>query len=289
MTIYSMTGYAGGTRELGPVSLHIELKSVNSRFLDIGFRCGEELRFLEMPLREKITAALARGKVECRLNLAPQTAAPRELVPNLALVAQLSRLNEAVRATMPEAAALTVAEVLRWPGVLADESVEPERMQAACLELADVVLTDFLATRAREGAKLAAMILERVARMRELTAQVAPLLPQSLADYEARLAAKLREAVANLDEERIRQEIGVFATRIDVAEELSRLATHLDELERVVKKGGAVGKRLDFLMQELNREANTLASKSVSAEITAIALELKLLIEQVREQVQNLE
>ena len=289
MTIYSMTGYAGGTRELGPVSLHLELKSVNSRFLDINFRCGEELRFLEMPLREKIAAAAARGKVECRMNLAPQATAPRELVPNLALVAQLGRLDKAVRETLPEAAALSVAEVLRWPGVLADESVDPERLQAEALSLADAVLADFLATRAREGDKLGAMILDRVARMRELTAQVAPLLPISLADYETRLAAKLRDAVANLDEDRIRQEIGVFATRIDVAEELSRLSTHLDELERVVKKGGGVGKRLDFLMQEFNREANTLASKSVSADITAIALELKLLIEQVREQVQNLE
>jgi len=289
MTIYSMTGYAAGTRELGPAALHLELKSVNARFLDITFRCGEELRFLEMPLREKIGAALARGKVECRLNLAPQATAPRELAPNAALVAQLAKLEAAVRAALPAAAPLTVAEVLRWPGVVEDESVDPERLQAESLDLAAAVLKDFLATREREGAKLAAMIQERVLRMRELTAQVGPLLPISIADYEARLSAKLREAVANLDEDRIRQEIGLFATRIDVAEELSRLSTHLDELERIVKKGGAVGKRLDFLMQELNREANTLASKSVSAEITAIALELKLLIEQVREQVQNLE
>jgi len=289
MTIYSMTGYAGATRELGPAALHLELKSVNARFLDVTFRCGEELRFLEMPLREKIGAALSRGKVECRLNLNPQTAAPRELAANAALVAQLAKLEAAVRATLPQAAPLTVAEVLRWPGVIADESVDPDRLQAEALDLAAVVLKDFLATREREGAKLAAMIQDRVDRMRELTAQVAPLLPQSLADYETRLSAKLRDAVANLDEERIRQEIGLFATRIDVAEELSRLVTHLDELERIVKKGGAVGKRLDFLMQELNREANTLASKSVAAEITAIALELKLLIEQVREQVQNLE
>ncbi|MDD5250773.1 MAG: YicC family protein [Rhodocyclaceae bacterium] len=289
MTIYSMTGYAAGTRELGPASLHLELKSVNSRFLDITFRCGEELRFLEMALREKIGAAAARGKVECRLNLAPQVTAPRELAANLALVTQLARLETAVRATLPQAAPLSVAEVLRWPGVINDETVDPERLQAAALVLADEVLKDFLATREREGAKLAIMILDRVARMRELTAQVAPLLPLAIADYETRLSAKLREAVANLDEERIRQEIGLFATRIDVAEELSRLATHLDELERIVKKGGAVGKRLDFLMQEFNREANTLASKSVAAEITAIALELKLLIEQVREQVQNLE
>ena len=289
MAIFSMTGYAAGTRELGPAALHLELRSVNSRFLDITFRCGEELRFLEMPLREKIAAALARGKVECRLNLAPQTRAPRDLAPNLALVNQLARLEKAVRATLPDAAPLTVAEVLRWPGVIEDEGIAPETLQAESLGLADAVLTDFLATRCREGDKLAAMILERAARMRELTAQVAPLLPLAIADYESRLSAKLRDAVANLDEERIRQEIGLFATRIDVAEELSRLNTHLDELERIIRKGGGVGKRLDFLMQELNREANTLASKSVSADITAIALEIKLLIEQVREQVQNLE
>jgi uncharacterized protein (TIGR00255 family) len=284
-----MTGYAAGTAELASAALHLELKSVNSRFLDVGFRCSDELRFLEMPLREKIAAAATRGKVECRINLTPQTTAPRELAPNLALVAQLARLETAVRSALPAATPLSVAEVLRWPGVINDEAVDPEQLQATALRLADEVLRDFLATREREGAKLAAMILDRVARMRELTAQVAPLLPAAINDYEARLSAKLRDAVANLDEERIRQEIGLFATRVDVAEELSRLSTHLDELERIVKKGGAVGKRLDFLMQELNREANTLASKSVAAEVTAIALELKLLIEQVREQVQNLE
>ena len=289
MTIYSMTGYAAGTCELGPAALHLELKSVNSRFLDITFRCGEELRFLEMPLREKIGAALGRGKVECRLNLAPQVGAVRELAPNLALVTQLAKLEQAVRATLPAAAPLSVAEVLRWPGVIADESVDPERLQAETLALAGAVIKDFLATRGREGAKLADMIRERIVRMRELAVQVPPLLTVALVDYETRLSAKLRDAVANLDEERIRQEIGLFATRIDVAEELSRLATHLDELERIIDKGGAVGKRLDFLMQEFNREANPLASKSVSADITAIALELKLLIEQVREQVQNLE
>ena len=137
--------------------------------------------------------------------------------------------------------------------------------------------------------KLATTIQDRVLRMCELVMQVTPLLPKVLVDYQERLAAKLREAVANLDEERIRQEVGVFAARIDVSEELSRLTTHLTEVERVLKKGGAVGKRLDFLMQELNREANTLASKSVASDITGIALEMKLLIEQMREQVQNLE
>jgi uncharacterized protein (TIGR00255 family) len=151
------------------------------------------------------------------------------------------------------------------------------------------LLDEFVASRQREGAKLADVLRDRAARMRERIAAAEPLLPAALAAYRERLAAKLREAVANLDEDRIRQEVGVFAAKIDVAEEIARLITHMDELDRVLKKGGAVGKRLDFLMQELNREANTLSSKSVSAEVTAIALDLKLLIEQMREQVQNLE
>jgi uncharacterized protein (TIGR00255 family) len=287
--IQSMTGYAAGDRDVGNATLHLELKSVNSRFLDVSFRCADDLRFFEMPLREQIASRVQRGKVECRLNLLPRTAGPRELVPNLALVEQLGRLEAAVRQVLATAAPLTVADVLRWPGMLGDDSLDQGHLQAEGVVLLGAVLDDYLASRAREGERLAAMILERVARMRELVARVTPILPQALADYEQRLAAKLREAVANLDEDRIRQEIGVFATRIDVAEELSRLATHLDEVARVLDKGGAVGKRLDFLMQELNREANTLASKSVSAEVTAIALELKLLIEQMREQVQNLE
>ena len=288
--IQSMTGFAAGDRDVVGATLHLELKSVNSRFLDVTFRCADEVRFLEMPIREQIAARVQRGKVECRLHLlTTQAAAPRELAPNIALVEQLGRLERSVREILSQAEPLSVAEVLRWPGVLGDEAIDPSRMQAECAGLLSGVLGEFVASRAREGARLAEMILERVRSMRELVEKVSPMIPQALADYEARLAARLREAVASLDEERIRQEIGVFATRIDVAEELSRLVTHLDEVERVVIQGGGVGKRLDFLMQELNREANTLASKSVAAEVTAIALELKLLIEQMREQVQNLE
>ncbi|MBI4996161.1 MAG: YicC family protein [Rhodocyclales bacterium] len=288
--IQSMTGYAAGDRAVGNAAIHLELKSVNSRFLDLVFRAGEELRFLEMPLREALTARIQRGKLECRLNLVPQqTGVAREPSLNGALVEQLARLEIAVRSALPDAAPLSVAEVLRWPGMLGDQSIDPAQMQAECMALAASVIDEFAASRQREGAKLAAIILERVARMRELVARVGPMLPQVLADYQQRLATKLREAVASLDEERIRQEVGVFAARIDVAEELARLTTHLDEVQRVVEKGGAVGKRLDFLMQELNREGNTLASKSVSADVTAIALDLKLLIEQMREQVQNLE
>jgi uncharacterized protein (TIGR00255 family) len=288
--IQSMTGYAVGDKSVATAAIHLELKSVNSRFLDISFRAGEELRFLEMPLREQLAARIGRGKVECRINLVPPSdGARRELVPDAALVGQLGRLEQAVRQLLPDAAPLSVAEVLRWPGVLGDDSIAPALIQSECLALVAGVLDEFIASRRREGAKLAATLLERVAKMRELVARVGPMLPQALADYEQRLTARLREAVAALDEERIRQEIGVVAARIDVAEELARLATHLDEVQRVLDKGGAVGKRLDFLMQELNREANTLASKSVSTDVTAIALDLKLLIEQMREQVQNLE
>ncbi|HUW38729.1 MAG TPA: YicC/YloC family endoribonuclease [Rhodocyclaceae bacterium] len=287
--IQSMTGYAAVQRDLGLAVLHLELKSVNSRYLDINFRIGEELRFLEMPLRELIAARIGRGKVECRGTLASIAAVPREQAPHAGLLEQLGKLQAAVRAVLPEAAPLSVAEVLRWPGVLADQSLPQEALQAECLALAATAIDEFIATRAREGAKLAAMIAERVARMRALVAEAEPLLPAALAEYQERLANKLREAAASLDEERIRQEVGLYASRIDVAEELSRLAAHLGEVERVLKKGGAAGKRLDFLMQELNREANTLASKSVSSVITGIALELKLLIEQMREQIQNLE
>jgi len=290
--IYSMTGYAAASRDLGSAVMNLEIKSVNSRYLDISFRLSEDLRFLEMALREKIAGRIGRGKIECRGYLQPQPAqgaAARERRPDPALLAELGKLDSAVRSALPQAAPLSVAEVLRWPGVLGDDSLGNEQLQAAAQELFVTLLDDFVATREREGAKLADVLRERAARMREQVSAALPLLPAALEAYRERLATKLREAVANLDEERIRQEVGVFAAKIDVAEEIARLVTHMDELERVLKKGGAVGKRLDFLMQELNREANTLASKSVSGEVTAIALELKLLIEQMREQVQNLE
>ncbi|BAO28137.1 YicC/YloC family endoribonuclease [Sulfuritalea hydrogenivorans] len=289
--IYSMTGYAAASRDLGSAVMNLEIKSVNSRYLDIGFRLSEDLRFLEMPLREKIVERIGRGKIECRgyLQAQPAQGAARQRTPNPALLGELGKLDDAVRSVLPQAAPLSVAEVLRWPGVLGDDSLTAEQLQASAQELFAKLLDEFVATREREGAKLADVLRDRAARMREQVRAAEPLLPAALEAYRERLSTKLREAVANLDEERIRQEVGVFAAKIDVAEEIARLVTHMDELERVLKKGGAVGKRLDFLMQELNREANTLASKSVSGEVTAIALELKLLIEQMREQVQNLE
>ncbi|MBS3917049.1 MAG: YicC family protein [Sulfuritalea sp.] len=284
-----MTGYAAQMRDIGRGILHLELRTVNSRYLDMNFRIVEEVRIVEPTLREMISGRLNRGKVDCRLNLLPSTTAPREASLNRALLQQLAVLQRDVRSQLPDAPALSVGDVLRWPGMLGDDQLGADTLQAECAALAKTALDELLATRAREGEKLAAMILERVERMRALVAEAGPKLPQALADYQERMATRLREAAASLDEERIRQEMGLFATRVDVAEELNRLVAHLDEVARVVGKGGAVGKRLDFLMQELNREANTLASKSVSTEISAIAVDMKLLIEQMREQVQNIE
>ena len=184
---------------------------------------------------------------------------------------------------------LTAADILRWPGMLGADTVPLDEMRAVCHEALQAVLEEFTASRAREGEKLKALLLERVAAMEERVATVAPRMPQVLAAFQEKLATRLREAMAVDDDERVRQEIVLFANRIDLDEELSRLTTHLDEVKRVLDAGGAAGKRLDFLMQELNREANTLGSKSVDVEVTRVSLDLKLLIEQMREQIQNIE
>ncbi len=284
-----MTGFAAISCDAGHATVSLEIKSVNSRFLDLGFRLSEELRSFEMPMRERIGERVGRGKVEVRGYLQAQSGASRSRQPNALVLDELADIETAVRARLPQAAVLSVAEILRWPGVLDDAQVDAEAFQALLLVNVAKLLDEFVASRAREGGKLANVLRDNVARMRTLIGEVVPKVPAAIAAYQERLATKLREAVAALDEDRIRQEVGVFAAKVDVAEELARLITHLDEVARVLDKGGAVGKRLDFLMQELNREANTLASKSVSGEVTAVALELKLLIEQMREQVQNLE
>jgi uncharacterized protein (TIGR00255 family) len=287
--IYSMTGFAMSSRELDGISIHLELRSVNSRYLDLSFRISDDLRAAEPGLRELMTARLARGKVECRLNLQTQADMPRALMPNAALLARLAATEVAVLEQFPNARPMSVSELLHWPGMLTDDSPVFEQLQPVINELANAVLDELLATRRREGEKLAAMIRGRIAKMRELTAIVAPRIPAIVEEYRARLTRRLQEVLATADEERIVQEAVLYATRIDVAEELSRLSAHLDEIERILGTGGASGKRLDFLMQELNREANTLASKSPASDITGIAMEMKVQIEQIREQVQNIE
>ncbi|HLB16025.1 MAG TPA: YicC/YloC family endoribonuclease [Burkholderiales bacterium] len=287
--VSSMTGYAAATRELAAGTLALELKSVNSRFLDVQFRIAEELRSAEPQLRELAMASVARGKLDCRLAFTASPLARGEAALNTEVLSRLARLSQLVRGALPEAQPLRVIEVLHWPGVLGEDTAAAEALREAALDAMRAALAELSAARVREGEKLARMIRERVARIRSRLAEIEPLVPQAVAAYAEKLAAKLREALASADEERIRQEIAVFGVRIDVAEELSRLGAHLDEVERVLAAGGAVGKRLDFLMQELNREANTLGAKSVSKELSAAVLEFKVLIEQMREQVQNLE
>jgi len=284
-----MTGYAAVTRELAAGTLALELKSVNSRFLDVQFRIAEELRTVEPALRELAMAAVARGKLDCRLAFTPSPLARDESALNAEALARLARMSQVVRDAIPDAQPFRVVEVLHWPGVLGDEPSAAERVRDTAVEAMRTALAELVAARSREGEKLARMIRERLAKMRARLAEVEPLVPKAIAAYEEKLAAKLREVLASAEEDRIRQEIAVFGVRIDVAEELSRLAAHLDEAERVLASGGAVGKRLDFLMQELNREANTLGAKSVSKELSAAVLEFKVIIEQMREQVQNLE
>jgi len=189
----------------------------------------------------------------------------------------------------PGARPLSVGEILRWPGVLAEPSVPPDELAAHARRLVGEALTDFSASRAREGAKLVATLVERCDAIEAQVARVAPRIPAIQAAYAEKLGARLREAGLDSDGERLKQELALFATKVDVAEELSRLGAHIAEVRRVLTAGGAAGKRLDFLMQELHREANTLGSKSVDAELSQASLEMKVLIEQMREQVQNLE
>lgn len=287
--IYSMTGYAARTLDVERGALHIELKSVNSRYLDFQFRVCEELRIVEPALRELFSSRISRGKIECRVGFAAATGRSQQQMLNGELLQRLKTFDAQIRNEMPLAAPLAVNDVLRWPGMFGDDSLDIDALVPSCLSLAKEALEDFTASRAREGEKLANVILERVASMRNLVREVAPRIPAAQMAFQDKLKQRLVDAIGSADDDRIRQEVAVFAVRIDVAEELARLSTHLDEVERVLKAGGASGKRLDFLMQELNREANTLGSKSVVTEVSQTAMELKLLIEQMREQVQNLE
>jgi len=284
-----MTGYASASAESPRGRLSLELRTVNARFLDLQFRVAEELRALEPLLREAIAARVSRGKVDCRFYFNESAGAQVAQRLDPAALARLRSLSEEAKKAFPEASALRVADVLRWPGVTAEPPLDEEALRLAANDLCRRALDELVAARGREGAKLAASIGERVAAMRRRVDDVKPLVPQAIVAYQAKLAERLKEALGSADDERIRTEIAVFAGKSDVDEELERLTVHLAEVDRVLKHGGAAGKRLDFIAQELNREANTLASKAASQPIGDCALELKVLIEQVREQVQNIE
>jgi len=301
-----MTGYASaqlspgtplaghdGSKSATHARLGIEIRSVNSRFLDLSFRLGEELRAHEPALRELITARVKRGKVEVRANVEGASAeAARE--PSMGTLQRLAAVQDTVKTWMPTAAALSVAEILRLASAEGDSSVDwGEHLQ----RLATQALGELLAAREREGERLASMLLGHLAQLRTLAEQAKPMIPQLVEQQRQRFLERWKEAMAlgegaatpEAAQDRALTEATAFAIRIDVAEELTRLAAHVDEIERLIKKGGEIGKRLDFLIQELHREANTLGSKSAALELTKVSVDMKVLIEQMREQVQNLE
>ena len=303
-----MTGYASAQRSAAPAGsgadakspaphrLGLEIRSVNSRFLDLTFRLPDELRPFEPALRELLTAKLKRGKVEVRAALEGASAGQLP-EPSPRLLQRLSSLQDNVRAWLPDARALSVADVLR---LTAPEDAATPDLGDELATLAKSTLKELMAAREREGARLAGMILGHVRQLRELAGQAGPLVPQLVEQQRARFLERWKEAMAlaskdagagtpEAAQDRALTEATAFAIRIDVAEELTRLASHLDEIERLATKGGEIGKRLDFLIQELHREANTMGSKSAALELTRISVDMKVLIEQMREQVQNLE
>ena len=287
--ILSMTGFAAAVAELPGISLAVELRSVNHRYLDVTIKLPEELRMLEPALRERVASAQKRGKVECRVSLARTLGASGTIAVNLERVQQLASAAAGVAQAIPGTPPLTTADILRWPGVMVDASVSQEALAEQVETLVQQALSELTSARAREGGRLRAVLEERCTEIEVQVARVAPRMPALHAAFLDKLGARLKDAGLDPNEDRLKQELALFATKIDVAEEIARLATHVAETRRVLAQGGSAGKRLDFLAQELHREANTLGSKSVDAELSQVSLELKVLIEQMREQVQNLE
>jgi len=304
-----MTGYANAATESPFGRIAVELKSVNSRFLDMSFRTPDPLRAVEGPAREAISATVRRGKLECRISFAPTAAQEDAIHIDQAALARLAFAIDAVRAQVPHTAPPTASELLRWPGVLRPHSNdEPEaqlqttdhdspNLNGAVLTLLVRALADHDASRVREGAQLSRVMLEQLKGMESAISTLRQRVPELIAAQKQRMEDRLREALTAaapavpLEEtfDRVRQEVAALGLRADVAEELDRLGAHIVECHRVISAGGAAGKRLDFLAQEMNREANTIGSKSLALEQTRAAMDLKLLIEQLREQVQNLE
>ncbi len=305
MPVYSMTGYASAqhstansspesdSKNAPPSQLGLEIRSVNSRFLDLSFRLPEDLRQFEPTLRDLITNKIKRGKVEVRASI--ETGSAQSISdPTPKLLQRLNAVQDSVKSWLPDARALSVADVIR---LASSEQSSSRDWSTAVMPLAEKALKELLSARQREGGRLATMLLDRIVQLRVLAGQAVPLVPQLVAQQRQRFMERWTEAMALGDgviapeaaQDRALTEATAFAIRIDVAEEITRLNSHLDELERLIKKGGEIGKRLDFLIQELHREANTMGSKSAALELTHISVDMKVLIEQMREQVQNIE
>ncbi len=287
--IYSMTGFASLERQMTNGVLVVELRSVNHRYLELHMKLDENLRSFEPVVREMISAKLGRGKVECRMSLLQRGTADKALSLDEEVLSNLSTIANHIQERFPSSQALSVAEILHWPGVVQNQQADSDQLAEEIKSSLKQILEDMTASRAREGAKMKALILERLVDAEQIVATVKPLLPLQVKAYQEKLTAKLQEALKSVDEDRVRQELVLFAQKIDVDEELTRLTAHISEVKRILDANQAAGKRLDFLMQELNREANTLGSKSVSTEVSQASMSLKVLIEQMREQIQNIE
>ncbi|MDP1928816.1 MAG: YicC/YloC family endoribonuclease [Thiobacillus sp.] len=285
----SMTGFAAHSINLEYASVNFDLRSVNQRYLELHFRLADEVRVLEPQLRDLIQQRLARGKVECRVSLTPIPAATPDNGLNPAILERLAHWQAEVQQRLPNSASLSVNDILRWPGTMPAAIQSQDTLNKATLDGVRATLDEMVDSRQREGARLKQHILDRLAAAETQVASLHPLLPTLIAAQRDKLTERLHAALGEAGHERLAQEIVLVAQKADIDEELSRLATHFAEVRRVLCQPGAVGKRLDFLMQELHREANTLGSKSVAMETSRVSLELKVLIEQMREQVQNIE
>jgi uncharacterized protein (TIGR00255 family) len=284
----SMTAFARNTTDFPWGSVTCELRSVNHRFLETGFRLPETLRQVEMSLREIARKKLSRGKVDCSIQLAFNST-DANVSADLTLAKQYIELAQQLAVQIDNPAAISPLDIMRWPGVLKEQDVESEHLQTAAIETFKVTVSQLLEGRQREGDKLADMIEQRLAGIQEQTTIVRENLPDILAHQRTRLEEKMADMKSQLDESRLEQEMVIIANRTDVDEELDRLDVHIAEIRRVLQSSDSIGRRLDFLMQELNREANTLGSKSIAGVTTQASVELKVLIEQMREQIQNLE
>ncbi|ULF82398.1 YicC/YloC family endoribonuclease [Vibrio alginolyticus] len=286
---YSMTAYARKEVKGDWGSAVWEIRSVNQRYLETYFRMPEQFRGLEPVLRERFRKRLARGKVECNLRFEANPAAKGELSINEALASQVIKAAEQVMHMTGELSRINPFQVMQWPGVMETPEQDMDAVNKVLLEAFDGAMDEFIEARAREGENMKALIEQRLEAITSEVVKVRARMPEILEWQRERLFSKFEDAKVELDPSRVEQELILLAQKSDVAEELDRLDSHVKETTNILKKGGAVGRRLDFMMQEFNRESNTLASKSISTDITASGVELKVLIEQMREQIQNIE
>ncbi|WP_194438262.1 YicC/YloC family endoribonuclease [Vibrio fluminensis] len=287
--IYSMTAYSRKELKGDWGTAVWEIRSVNQRYLETYFRLPEQFRGLEPVLRERFRKRLARGKVECHLRFEANPAAKGELTINETLANQVIKAAEQVMHMTGELSRINPFQVMQWPGVMETPEQDMDTVNKDLLAGFDEALSEFIEARGREGDNMKELIEQRLTAITDEVVKVRARMPEILAWQRERLLGKFEEAKIELDAARVEQELIMLAQKSDVAEELDRLDSHVKETTNILKKGGAVGRRLDFMMQEFNRESNTLASKSISTDITASGVELKVLIEQMREQIQNIE